>query len=290
MSFTSNDDTFYYFAEGWGGDTQLLVKDDVFEINRANLNITKDEDPQYRWALFRKKNVKFGWLEEKKYTLRLQEANEFPKVTKTYISSDELKNLFGISIESLGSDFINNENKDLKPEYKIVGTKYYTVGNENYLLAAMGIKNPNDYHASSGMMNVALFKFQFNQWVRIDLIKNTGTSYGWGGFGELEKFDQFGPQNYCVSVFGGYTQMGITEFNRVIVGVINNSLKTIYSSEKSYSDEGSISMSNKNVDRETQISFIPTQSGFYQLKETKLSFKRVVSSKFLSFNSQSKSY
>lgn len=290
LNFTSNDDTFYYYAEGWEGDTRLLVKSDVFEIDRANLNITKDKDSKYRWELFRKKNVKFSWLEEKKYTLRLTEASVFPSSTKSFISHEELKSLFNISIESLGSDFINNENTDLKPEYKIVGTKFYTVGNENYLLAAMGIKNPNDYHVYSGMMNVALFKFQFNQWVRLDMLKDVGVSYGWGGYGALESFYQFGPQNYCVSFTGGYSNMGVSENYRSIVGVYKNTLKKIYSAEESYNDDGSVSMSNKNTNRKTEISFIPTQSGFYQLKETKLSFNKVISSKFLSFNLQHTSY
>jgi uncharacterized membrane protein len=290
LNFTSNDDTFYYYAEGWEGDTRLLVKSDVFEIDRANLNVTMDKDSKYRWELFRKKNVQFSWLEEKKYTLRLTESSEFPPSTKSFISNAELKSLFNISIESLGSDFINNENTDLKPEYKIVGAKYYTVGNENYLLAAMGIKNPNECHACSGIMNVALFKFQFNQWVQLDMFKDVGVSYGWGGYGTLESFHQFGPQNYCVSFTGGYSNMGVSENYRAIVGVYKNTLKIIYSAEESYNDDGSISMSNKNTNRITQISFIPTQSGFYQLKETKLSFNKLVSSKFLSFNLQRTSY
>jgi len=290
LNFTSNDDTFYYFAEGWEGDTRLLVKSDVFEIDRANLNITKDKESEFRWELFRKKNVKFSWLEEKKYTLRLTEASEYLPSTKSFISNAELKSLFNISIENLGSDFINIENTDLKPEFKIVGTKYYTVGNENYLLAAMGIKNPNQSHANSGMMNVGLFTYKLNKWTKIDVYRDVGISNGWGDYGNLENYYLFGPNNYCLSFSGGYSNMGISEINRVIVGVYKNSLKVIYSAQKSYSDDGGISMSNKNTEEETQISFIPSQSGFYNLKEIKLSNKKVVSSKLLNFNQSTKSY
>ena len=139
----------------------------------------------------------------------------------------------------------------IKPEYKIVGKQYYTIGTESYLLAAMGITNPNDFHMSSGSMNIGLFQYEGDRWNRIDLVKNVAIPSGFGGHGELENIEVFGPKNICVSVSGGYMAQGNIEEQRVVVGVVDNSLKVIYSGQKSMNDEGA----GGTEDKETRISF-----------------------------------
>jgi hypothetical protein len=115
----------------------------------------------------------------------------------------------------------------------------------------MGITNPNDFHMSAGSMNIGLFQYEGARWNRIDLKKNVEIPAGFGGYGELEKFEMFGPKNICATVSGGYMAQGNMEEQRVVVGVVENSLKVIYSAQKSSNDEGA----GGTEDKETRISF-----------------------------------
>lgn len=74
MSFTSNDDYFFFYAKGWEGDYKFLTNSESFTIKNADKQYVKDNNPSYKWAMFRKKEVHFGFLETKTYTLNLTES------------------------------------------------------------------------------------------------------------------------------------------------------------------------------------------------------------------------
>ena len=175
---------------------------------------------------------------------------------------------------------MNENDPSIKPEFKIVGKQYYTIGSDNYLLAAMGITNPNDFHMSSGSMNIGLFQYEGDRWNRIDLVKNVAIPSGFGGYGELENIEVFGSKNICVIVCGGYMAQGNMEEQRVVVGVVDNSLKIIYSAQKSMNDEGA----GGTEDKETRISFKKSEAGYYELKEEKYSKKRLTKTNVKVFN------
>jgi hypothetical protein len=209
-------------------------------------------------------------------------------ISKKYISDKELIKLFDVSIKELGSDFVDISNSS-SMEFEILGKKSGMLGEDNFLLAALQISNPNllGEFGVYRTVQVGLFKFIEGRWILADIIKEIGKPYSWCGFGEMETFELFGQNNECISIYGQcyHFQEGISE-SRMVIGIINNMLQIIYSDEKSNSLENEYG----TVTRETQISFIPTQSGFYQLKETKLSDKQVISSKILNFNIQTNSY
>jgi len=250
------------------------------DTNTAELDKEKQKLKEAQAALDKAKADKEKSDSLEANTLRLSTTSENP------VNDNDLIKLFNISRNSLGSDFVNENDPTIKPEYKIVGKQYYTIGSEIYLLAAMGITNPNDFHMSAGSMNIGLFQYEGARWNRIDLKKNVEIPAGFGGYGELEKFEMFGPKNICATVSGGYMAQGNMEEQRVVVGVVENSLKVIYSAQKSSNDEGA----GGTEDKETRISFKKSETGYYELKEEKYSKKRLTKTNVKVFNENKLKY
>jgi uncharacterized membrane protein len=75
LSFSSTNDHFYYYAiskdksNDWSGDNKLLVGSNNFLIKNADMDYKKQEDKSFSWKGFRRKDVSFGFLETKTYTL-----------------------------------------------------------------------------------------------------------------------------------------------------------------------------------------------------------------------------
>lgn len=250
------------------------------DTNSAELDKEKQKLKEAEAALAKAKADKEKADSIASNTLKLETSSEHS------VNDNDLIKLFNISRTSLGSDFVNETEPSRKPEFKIVGKQYYSIGTENYLLAAMGITNPNDFHMSSGSMNIGLFQYEGDRWNRIDVVKNVAIPSGFGGYGELEKFEVFGPKNICVSVSGGYMAQGNMEEQRCIIGVVDNALKVIYSGEKSFNDEGA----EGTQDKETRISFKKSESGFYEMKEEKYSKKRLSKTTLKVFNEKTSKY
>jgi len=202
------------------------------------------------------------------------------------ISNNEIIKLFNITRSSLGSEFISEMDPSKKPTFEIIGKQYYTIGSENYLMAVMGITNPNDFHMSTGKQMVGLFKFEADRWNRIDILRNVSVSSGFGGFGGFEKFHVFGTKNVAVSLDGGYMAQGNMSEHRAVVGVIDEKLYEVYDAEKSFNDEGALG----NKDDVTKITFQKIDNGFYELKEVKTSRGKMPKTKILSFNSNKMKY
>ena len=258
----------------------LFSNCDGSDTNKAELEKEKQKLKEAQAALDKAKADKEKADSMEANTMRLSTSSENP------VNDNDLISLFNISRTSLGSDFVNENDPSIKPEYKIVGKQYYTIGTESYLLAAMGITNPNDFHMSSGYMNIGLFQYEGDRWNRIDLVKNVAIPSGFGGYGELENIEVFGPKNICVSVSGGYMAQGNMEEQRVVVGVVDNLLKVIYSDQKSMNDEGA----GGTEDKEIRISFKKSETGYYELKEEKYSKKRLSKTNIKVFNETKMKY
>jgi hypothetical protein len=250
------------------------------DTNKAELDKEKQKLKEAQAALDKARADKEQADSLEANTLRLSTTSENP------VNDTELIKLFNISRGSLGSDFVNENDPTIKPEYKIVGKQYYSIGSDNYLIAAMGITNPNDFHMSAGSMNIGLFQYEGDRWNRIDLVKNVEILSGFGGYGELEKFEIFGPKNICATVSGGYMGQGNMEEQRVVVGVVENSLNVIYAAQKSMNDEGA----GGTEDKETRISFKKSEAGYYELKEEKYSKKRLTKTNVKVFNEKKLKY
>jgi len=250
------------------------------DTNTAELDKEKQKLKEAQAALEKAKADKESADSLEANTLRLSSTSKNP------VNDNDLIKLFNISRGSLGSDFVNENDPTIKPEYKIVGKQYYSIGPDNYLLGAMGITNPNDFHLSAGSMNIGLFQYEGDRWNRIDLVKNVEILSGFGGYGELERFEQFGSKNICATLSGGYMGQGNMEEQRVVVGVVENSLKVIYSAQKSSNDEGA----GGTEDKETRISFKKSETGYYELKEEKYSKKRLIKTNVKVFNEKKLKY
>jgi hypothetical protein len=246
----------------------------------ADLEKEKQKLREEREALERQKRQKEISDSIEANTLKLLDEANYS------ISNNEILKLFNVTRSSLGSEFISEMDPSKKPTFEIIGKQFYTIGSDNYLLAVMGITNPNDFHMSSGKQMVGLFKYEADSWNRIDILRNVSVSSGFGGFGGFEKFHVFGTKNVAVSLDGGYMAQGNMSEHRAIVGVIDEKLYEVYDAEKSFNDEGALG----NKDDVTKISFQKIDNGFYELKEVKTSRGKNPKTKILSFNSNKMKY
>jgi hypothetical protein len=211
-------------------------------------------------------------------TLRLVKKPENP------INNRALIKLFNISLTSLGPNFVNDFDPAKKPEYSIEAKQYYSIGPENYLLAVMGITNPNDCHLCTGSLNIGLFQYKNQKWNKVTLLKDLELLSGYGNYGSFDKLELFGEKNVCTRLIGGFTQGGNTDTDVSIVGVIDNTLSIIYKGPIGFtSDDGS---KNEN----TIISFVNTGKKYYELKEVKLENDYVVKTTIKVFNEKKKKY
>jgi hypothetical protein len=211
-------------------------------------------------------------------TLRLVKKSENP------INNRALIKLFDISLASLGPDFANDYNPSVKPQYSIEGKQYYSIGSENYLLAAIGITNPNDCHLCTGELIIGLFQYRDKKWNKVTILESSVLS-GWGNFGGVGKFELFGEKNVCVRLGGGFTQGGNTDTDEEIVGVIDNTLSIIYEGPTGFSSIDDVSKNENTI-----TSFVNTGKKYYELKEVKLENDRVVKIKIKVFNEKKMKY
>lgn len=115
ISFTSTDDYFFFYSNGWEGDTKLLVSSDAFTIKNADKQYVKDQSTKYKWVLFKRVDVHFGKFEKKTYTLNLTSNEETPNVSGFFLfNTYEYK--FGNLIVTI--KLYSNGKKDYKIEYE----------------------------------------------------------------------------------------------------------------------------------------------------------------------------
>ncbi len=211
------------------------------------------------------------------------------------ISDKEMIKLYGITVKSLGSDFINSEYPNLKPTFSILARKFYTIGSDEFLFSVLGITNPNDFHMSMGTTSVALMKYVNGIWQLKSIKKDLGGGIGYGEPASVEGIYQFGRTNLAVSLEAGYGQSGIEESSRELIGVVEQSIVSIYQGDKSFNNEAGAGMFDdsenfKVEDRSSEISFKKSENSYYKLELIHKSFGRVVKNSVLNFDESKKKY
>jgi hypothetical protein len=201
------------------------------------------------------------------------------------ISDEEWIKAFGITSEELGDNFVNQNSPETKPTFEILAKQFYRLEGSDFILIAMGVNNPNDYHVSWGDTYLALFKYNGKQWLRIQMINaEIGNSYGLPGI--FEGINIIGKKYIAISLQTGYLSMGLSTSSRNLYGVIENEITEIYSADSEYDDSGN----NGNENKETKISFVESNDAFYKLKEVYYSHDKVIKTKLLPFNTKTKKY
>ena len=212
------------------------------------------------------------------------------------ISDKEMIKLYGITVKSLGSDFINSEYPNLKPTFSILARKFYTIGSDEFVFSVLGITNPNDIHMYTGTTSVALMKYFDCSWQLQSIKKDLGGGFGFGQPADIEGVYQFGRTNLAVSLVGGYAQSGLEESGRELIGFIDNEVVSIYQGEKSYTQAdvfGEFDESGgMNIDesRTTDFTFEKTENAFYNMKIISKALGKKTKSSVLNFDESKKKY
>jgi hypothetical protein len=251
----------------------------------------------------KQENKKLALLEKKLKILEKEkkirdsiEQNTFTILTTANhpISDKAIIKLFNISINSLGDEFISYFDKSIKPTFKIMDKKIYTIGKNEYILAILGINNPNDDHVHQGNTCLGLLKYVNEKWTMHSIKKNLDGGFGFGDPSPIEKIYQFGKKNLAVSLLSGYTGMGVDESRRVLYGIIDENFYKIFENEKKYNNEYTAGVEDPSefeyIDNESKISFEKSTNNFYTLKIIKTSFGKVQKTSLLRFNEKLKKY
>jgi hypothetical protein len=216
-----------------------------------------------------------------KKNIKLKEENVTQKIelilnpTQAITDLDIIK-LFDVSIKSLGNDFINSEDLNNKPEYIISSKQFYKIGQREFLLASLGISNPNSFRNSFGRSDLALFEFKNNIWVKIDHSINISNE-SFGGYGEFKGFMPYGKNNFCgVYRFQAGGGTGFQSYLTSVYGVFKDKLKLLIQVEDIDNYTGTaIGDIKDGTSTKTNIDFENSENDFYTLKLTEYRNKKL---------------
>jgi hypothetical protein len=203
------------------------------------------------------------------------------------LTNGELIQLINILPSELGPEFISEINPDLKPTFEIQGRQVFEWKGKKYALVVVGVTNPNDYHAAAGTNFINLLKWSSNQWVIVEKNNtNSNPINGWGKFAELNAICLTGKESIAIILNGGFTSWGIMEGYEVIYQFCDSQIVKVFEGLQLEYDGGN----NGQKDIEYERSFIDNGGEFFDLKETKKSNGKLVSSIVFKFNQITKRY
>jgi hypothetical protein len=211
------------------------------------------------------------------------------------ISNEELIYLMNVRDEDLGEAFVNPQNPEIKPTYQIIGKQLFKIKGNVYCLVAMGVTNPNTYHASSGTNYIACFEIKDNNWRLEYPAKNTEyiPSVGFGNPAWLEKFIMYGDKSLAIILEGGYTGTGISMGSRAIYGLDDTHKIFLLYNGQSYENDQANKGSNwfQNIEIENNIKLQKSiLSKYYDLIETEKSHGKIIKTTILKFNETTMKY
>jgi len=210
------------------------------------------------------------------------------------ISDDELIKLFNVKDSDLGKDFISVDGPNYFPKYSIIGKQYFSFSGYQYLIAVMGVHNPNELHIDRGTSIIACFKKVDSKFILYgQKLNTTGSASGESGKPPIfENVFVSGRKQLTVSLISFYHGMGYSFESRSIYSV-NDDLNIYhsYSKEKAEDDFGNEGTSNwNNIDDRYDIEFKPNCLEYYDLVESKYSHNKLKSTRTLRYNPSTHKY
>jgi hypothetical protein len=203
------------------------------------------------------------------------------------LTNEELIKLINILPSELGPDFISEINPSLKPKYEIQGKQIFEWIGKKYALVVVGVTNPNDCHGCYGTNFINLLKWSSNQWVLVE--KNNTFSiptYGWGNFAELNTIRSMGKESIAIILSAGFTSQGMMEEYEVIYQFFDSRILKVFEGLLLENDGGNFGQKDIEYER----SLIDNGREFFDLKETKKSHGKIVSTRTLKFNPLTQKY
>ena len=203
------------------------------------------------------------------------------------ISDDELIKLFNIKDKDLGTEFISEYEPDLKPEYSIQGKQFFELNSKYYLLAAMGVSNPNSHHSARGTCFIQIFEKISHEWVPANkFFDGEEPTVGWGAPPSVGTFQKCGKQRICFNISGDYMSNGDYISENIIVSFDKNFNFQILHRYTDENDGGN----GGDIDTIYKIDFKPNQSEYYDLEEREYSHDKLKNTRLLRFNPSTNKY
>lgn len=203
------------------------------------------------------------------------------------LTNSELIQLINILPSELGPDFNSEINPSLKPKFEIQGKQIFEWKGKKYALVVVGVTNPNDCHGCHGTNFINLLKWSSNQWVLIEKYNTNSTpTDGWGNSAELITFRSTGKESIAIILSAGFGSQGSMEVYEVIYQFFDSRILKVFEGLTLENDEANLG----HVDNEYERSFFDNGGEFFDLKETKKSHGKIVSTRTLKFNPLTQKY
>ena len=210
------------------------------------------------------------------------------------VSDNELIKLFSVKDSDLGENFVSKTDLNLRPKYSIIGRQFFSLEGRVYLLAIMGVDNPNDDHVYVGTSFIACFKLTKSKLILFSETFNT-IDYAYGEFGSpprLEKFLISGKKLISVSLISFYTGMGYDLQGRSLFSLDKNMNFHVGYNEQSHEDDSGNQGSDdwENIDTSFEIDFKPNKDEYFYLEEREYSHDKLKNTRLLRFNPSTNKY
>lgn len=210
------------------------------------------------------------------------------------ISDVELIKLFNVKDSDLGDDYVSQYEPTEKIKYSIESRQFFSLSGNNYLLAVMGVHNPNNDHMHVGTCFIGSFKLVKNKLFLcnkpFDTFENAHGEFGSPPI--IENIFLSGRKQLAVSLISFYHGMGYSFESRSIYSVnADLNIYYSYSKEKAEDDFGNKGTSNwNNIDDRYDIEFKPNCLEYYDLVESKYSHNKLKSKRTLRYNPSTNKY
>jgi hypothetical protein len=210
------------------------------------------------------------------------------------VTDKELIKLFNVKDSDLGDDYVSLYEPTEKPKYSIESRQFFSLSGNNYLLAVMGVRNPNNDHMHVGTSFIACFKFTKNN---IYLLKKPFDTFenAYGEFGlppRVENIFLSGRNQLSVSMISFWNGDGNSLESRSLFSLDSNMNIHFSYSMRSHEDDMGMQGTHEweNIDVSFNIEFKPSCLEFYDLEERKYSHDKLKSKRTLRFNPSTYKY
>lgn len=195
-------------------------------------------------------------------------------------SNQSLINLFNISASQITHCVPNG--------FEIIGKQDFTVGLDSLSCIVLGVTSEDDFHPSSGINYIGLFKYSHNKFNLLYKPVEAEGSYGFGSHGFVEQFVILGKKSLGVILNSGYGGQGAQLEHRAIYLVDNSQTVNILEMDKREEYEPHNGGAKRLT--EWQIKFLEGKKEIYDLEVTEKRNGKKVKTKTLKYNKKDMKY